>query len=368
MEYCEPAAGWQASKDPPDYPYASVVKAIDAAIMVFDENLELRFINEHAHALLRTLDSAGLGEKLKEVAREALATFDQPIRREFSVWQTGRNPVWIGCSATPTTCGEAMEKRRDILLMFQDITRQRLLQEERDRLLELAAIVDVLPAILHELKNPLAAVTTAVEVLLEEVSEGHTSDELHSILSEVRRMKLNLESVGLAHYQLQSSRAHVIDEAIRQTWSILSAQMELKSIRGQLELPMLPLLPLDPVAVRAVLFNLVSNAIQACRAGDCVWLRVSLQGGERLQLTVSDTGRGMAPEVLAKCRQLFFTTRTNGSGIGLALCQKVIQDACGQLDIESGPGKGTRVAVTIPVVALPATLLARSSFELQKSV
>ena len=103
--------------------------------------------------------------------------------------------------------------------------------------------------------------------------------------------------------------------------------------------------------IRAIVFNLVTNSIYACREGDSITVAARLTRlGKDLVLTVADTGSGMTPEVLSRCKELFFTTRPNGSGIGLALCQSVIEKIGGDLSIRSEVGRGTVVTATLPIL------------------
>jgi signal transduction histidine kinase len=120
--------------------------------------------------------------------------------------------------------------------------------------------------------------------------------------------------------------------------------------------PDLPLLPLDTSVVCALVFNLITNAVQACPTGGDVELRAHLdEAGQRLVLSVRDTGVGMAPEVVAHCRELFFTTKARGTGIGLALCERAVSAAGGRMNIESTPGHGTSITLWIPLEAPPPT-------------
>jgi signal transduction histidine kinase len=237
-----------------------------------------------------------------------------------------------------------------LVVLLRDSSQTETLRAERDRLVRLAAVGEVLPSILHELKNPLAAVSTTVEVLLEEVGEGPVQEQLHAVLSEVRRMKLTFEGIGLANQGLRSARMCAVDFAIIEAFRVLAAPARNKGIETRTEVPSLPTLPFNDAVIRAIVFNLVTNSIYACREGDSITVTARLTRlGRDLVMTVADTGCGMTPEVLSRCKELFFTTRPNGSGIGLALCQSVIEKIGGELAIRSEEGRGTVVAATLPI-------------------
>lgn len=233
------------------------------------------------------------------------------------------------------------------LVAFQDLTPIHELQEQRDRLLKMATVGEVLPSLLHELKNPFAAIASSVELLLEETTDPRAQEDLHAILVEVRRAVLSLDGLGFVGRELRARTPMAIDHAVREACHLLAGRATRARIELRCDGPDLPLLPLDAAAMRALLFNLVNNAVQACRAGGHVDVGFGLVG-DSFELTVRDDGAGMSPETLARCTELFFTTKRAGSGIGLALCRKVAEEGGGSLEIRSTLGAGTSVTLRVP--------------------
>lgn len=260
-------------------------------------------------------------------------------RSQFKL-QSSRGEVELGFQVSPLAEG--------FVVVFQDITEFQRLRVERDRLMQLAAVGDVLPALLHELKNPLAAVRSAVEVLIEEHPSGDLGEQLHAVLNEIRRMGLVLDGVGRMKHELPSARFYAIDQCVREAFAVLTPQAVGRGIVMEQRIETLPLLPFDASAMRAIVFNLVTNAIHACRPGDSIQLRLA-RDGDVILMEVKDSGAGMTAEVRAKCTELFFTTKARGSGIGLALVQDLTASAAGSLTISSEPGRGTTMVVRLPL-------------------
>lgn len=262
-----------------------------------------------------------------------------------------RPTIDVARGGVSRTFGYSLSRgQRDLhLLVVADITRVRLVEEERDRLLKLATVGELMPMLLHETKNPLSAAVTMLELLLEEHAEPALMETLHAVLTEIRRAVLTLDGVGSVGRNMRSSGFHAIDYAIRDVCALLTPRAKRQGVELTCDVENLPLLPLDPASVRGVVLNLVTNAIHACPRGTgCeVTVRFALEDGAAL-LDVIDTGTGMTPEVLARCRELFFTTKRSGSGIGLALSDQLVEDAGGRMDIESHPGRGTRISIRLP--------------------
>jgi signal transduction histidine kinase len=233
---------------------------------------------------------------------------------------------------------------------MEDRTEWARVYDERTRLMELATINEVLPTFLHELKNPLASIQALVELIIEDCGDGTLRDQLHSILVEIRRMKLGFDGLGSTSRNLRSNRNQAIDLAIREACAIFERQLENRRIRLVTGIETLPLLPLDSGGVRGILFNLLNNAKQACRPGDVIKVNARLgDGGRSFVFEVRDSGSGMPAEVLEQCTRMFFTTKRTGSGIGLALCRDAVDKVGGRLEIRSTSGEGTNIRVSLPI-------------------
>ncbi|MEZ4468483.1 MAG: ATP-binding protein [bacterium] len=239
-----------------------------------------------------------------------------------------------------------------LVLLFQDITEQVRTRTERDRLLQLATVDEVLPTVLHELRNPLAAVTLAVEVLLEECEprdDPELTEALHTVLAELRRMSLVFQGIGVGGRSLRMTQVAAVDVAVREVARIMDRLAQQSGVTLHVDVQVLPLLPFDPAVVKAIVFNLLSNSIYACHQGGHIKVSLRPRTSSSLLLRVTDDGHGMSADVLSDCTRPFFTTRANGSGLGLVVCREAVEEAGGTLDIRSAPGQGTRVSIELPL-------------------
>lgn len=350
------AAAQQALRLSGELSLLDVVDSVSTAILVVAEEGAVVFANARATELFgaRFPDGFDPDARRYDVA-ELLAPLDSLLlsqqsgvarRPSLRVTHDGVERVF-GYTIT-RVAHDAPE--RPFVVAFQDVTPLVRLEEERDRLLKLATVGEVMPMLLHETKNPLAAAITTLELLLEERSEPALQEELHGVLVEIRRALLSLEGLGAVGRQLRTSRPHAIDHAVREVVALLEPRARRHGVELSCDVPALPLLPLDPSSLRGIVLNLVTNAIQACRDGRrCVVVKLRLDG-TTVTLDVTDTGCGMTPDVLARCRELFFSTKSNGSGVGLALCARLVEEAGGALVVGSVLGQGTHIEIAVPNV------------------
>lgn len=331
-----------------------VLESLAAGVLVVGSDGRIDYANEAAAKILRRSTSDLFGGAVSEVlvslAELVRGTQAREAQREVTVTLHDGSTTLVGFSVS----GPSAEGAWTVL--FQEITTVLELRRERDRLLQMAALGDALPSILHELRNPLAAVTSALEVLVEE-TEDPISEQAHTILWEVRRMNLTLQGVGGLARPMHADSHVAVDLAVCEACRILEGTAERRGVRLTAEVPTLPLLPLDWGVVSGVVFNLVKNAIEACDDGDDIVVRASLEADDTFELCVSDTGSGMTADVLERCRALFFTSKQRGSGIGLALCQQIAESSGGRLDIESSAGGGTKVTLSVPLYPSRASVV-----------
>ncbi len=322
---------------------------LPAGVLVLQEDGRIKAVNTEAAHILEQAAEFLILQPIDVVfapIQDVVAVAQNHSRGE-SLLHTPSGERLVGYTAS---CGDI---DAPLIVLFQDISRVRQLREERDRLLRMATVSKILPTVLHELRNPLAAVTSAVELLLEDVVTGIETDNtlqptLHSVLNELRRMSLVFHGIGIVGRRLRSTIHAAIDIAVSEAVRMMNGRANADGISLVFKHHALPLLPFDPSVIRSIVFNLINNALQASKSGDHVNISIHLDQ-DTFVLQVADTGKGMSPEILKRCTHAFFSTRHNGSGLGLVICREAVEEAGGSFTIQSQLGKGTMVNIVIPI-------------------
>ncbi len=321
-------------------PYPRVLNVVDDAVILVNNEGKILFANDTAQKSLAVTESMVdcQIEQFFFSLKDLLKRGDQNISIDIK-GRKRRFALKVCPLAEPEIC---------FAVIFKDITDIHQLSIERHRLLQLATVGELLPTILHELKNPLAAITTAVELMIEDIENDPLQSRLHAILMELRRMKFGFEGLGSVGQNIRSARSNPIDFAVKEACEIFHAKCVKKQVKLTTQIDNLTLLKLDIGVVRCVVFNLLNNALDACQSGDTIFVIASTEN-KHLIIKVKDEGCGMPADTLEKCKQLFFTTKSSGSGIGLALCHDAIKNGNGHIDIKSEPNKGTEITISIPI-------------------
>jgi signal transduction histidine kinase len=219
-----------------------------------------------------------------------------------------------------------------------------------DALARVRSLEQIGSKVAHELKNPLTGVKALVQLGLRSPGEAPSHARLDLIEREVTRMQDILQNYLSFTRPLEAAQPRPVDlgPLVSDTLLVLSARADDAGVRlyaaGEAALEA------DPRRLKEALLNLVTNAIEATPPGGEVVVEVR-QTEDGAEIVVRDTGRGMPAETLTRIGTPFFTTRDDGTGLGVVLARSVIAQHGGSLRYESGPDQGTRVSVTLPRVA-----------------
>ena len=232
---------------------------------------------------------------------------------------------------------------------------RRALEAEVARRERLAALGNMAAGVAHEIKNPLNAVSMGLQRLRSEFKPLEAGEYWHFIdlmQGEVQRLNTIVEQfLSLARpLPLKPERLRA-DELLRELAALVEADAKSGGVRLVLSIPEdLPLIVADRDHLKQVMLNLILNGLQAMPDGGTLTLEAGATR-ETLTLSVADTGQGIPPEVLSRIFDPYFTTRTNGLGLGLAIARRIVEGHRGRIEVESEPGRGSRFRVALPLVA-----------------
>jgi signal transduction histidine kinase len=250
---------------------------------------------------------------------------------------------------------EAKVKARTLELerAYEELTQtqDQLVQTEK-----LATIGTLASGVAHEINNPLGAILSNAQLLQLDTDDPETLDSLSLIEAGARRCREIVEAL-LKYSHLAKNRHEVIDlrRLTQEALGVYARQLELAEVSLETEFAEVPAIQGDGKEIKQVVTNLLLNALDALRekhglTGGRLSVRIvrELSG---LRLIVSDDGAGMGPEVLKRIFDPFFTTKTvgSGTGLGLSVCQRIIERHGGTIQVTSAPGEGTTFTVELPV-------------------
>jgi two-component system sensor histidine kinase PilS (NtrC family) len=264
----------------------------------------------------------------------------------------------IGYSVTPLA--DADDRRTGYILIFQDVSDWRRLQEELQLKGRLAAVGELASGIAHEVGNPLAAISGSVQMLTASMKQDAASTRLLDIIfKESQRLDRTIK--GFLQFARPRERSNVrfdIAEQLAENLELLRNSPEVSSqheLSALLE-PASVKLVADPDQVSQIFWNLARNALRAMPEGGSLEVEGTVQAGH-YRIRFIDTGRGMSDAERGTMFHPFRSFFDGGSGIGMAIVYRIVEEHGGHLSVESREGHGTTITVELPL--LPTAALAK---------
>jgi signal transduction histidine kinase len=243
----------------------------------------------------------------------------------------------------------------DLARSFSTMTAQ--LRESRQQLVQsekLASIGEMAAAVAHGLRNPLASLRASAQLVLRHPASPAAEEQLRAIVAEVDRLDRRISHL-LSFSRpapFRTAPEHLASLA-RNVLPAFTDRLRTQGVELDYRIPDdLPVLKADAMRIEQVLVELVANALDAMPEPGRLTLAAAKAAGPAgapgVEVTVRDTGRGIPAETLALVGQPFFTTRQDGTGLGLATAKRFVEQHGGRLDLESQPGGGTTVRIWLP--------------------
>jgi signal transduction histidine kinase len=215
---------------------------------------------------------------------------------------------------------------------------------------QLAAVGELAASIAHEVRNPLAGMKGALEVLRTELAIKANREIVDELLAQITRLE-NLVRDLLTFARptaltVKPCSLHDMLDRLLRTYQdgADSAGITIQRIYG----PATGTIQADPQQLEQVFLNLVHNAFQAMEHGGTLTVATQAEPGA-VRVSFRDSGKGIAPADLQRVFQPFYTTKHRGSGLGLPIVKKIVQAHGGMIEVASEPGRGTTVTLTLPV-------------------
>ncbi len=222
---------------------------------------------------------------------------------------------------------------------------ERLTQSEH-----LAEIGKLAASLAHEIKNPLAGISGAIQVIRDSM---HPDDPKRSIIGEIISQIHRLDAAvrDLLLYARPTMPARVemsLADAVRRVLMILAKEPAFEQVAVHFnDSENNSLISADRSQIEQLLLNLLINAAHASEGTGQIHVGIESLP-EKVRLSIFDTGIGMTPEIQQRAFEPFYTTKTRGTGLGLSICKRIVETHGGTIELESAPGKGTRVCVDLP--------------------
>jgi two-component system sensor histidine kinase PilS (NtrC family) len=347
--------------------HRDVVQSISSGLIAADLGGRITSVNRaaldilgrgEAELLSQSILACGLFDAAGWSHHAARAAGSRAARTEVEVARgAGSIPVGFNVSRLTDTAGTTS----GWIVVFQDLSQWRLLQEELRMKDRMAAVGELAAGLAHEIGNPLAAISGSVQLL----SAALPADDkqrrlLDIILKESQRLDRTIK--GFLRFARPKERAVTrfdVAALLAENMALLRHSEEATG-RHRFELDLDPpsaAMVADADQVSQIFWNLARNALRAMPDGGTLTLTGRVVG-EAYRIGVRDTGRGMTEEQRTKLFQPFQSFFDGGTGIGMAIVYRIVQEHAGRLAVDSRPGQGSTIVVELPLAHSASAVVA----------
>jgi two-component system sensor histidine kinase AtoS len=288
---------------------------------------------------------------LRQMLVETLAQEKEISHLEVELKRDGES-LWLIAGTSLLIGGEA--KTIGALAIFQDITELKALEEKLRQADRLAALGTLSAGLAHEIKNPLSAIKTFVQLLPQKIGLPSFMEKFNvTVPREIDRINYLVEDLlELTRRRVRPLVALRIDDLILQVIDLHGEDIKKRQIALEFHLDRrIPPVHGDAETLYRAFSNLIINAIQAMPNGGTLSISSKLDSSlSSVEITFRDTGVGMDEMTAKNIFNPFFTTKDKGAGLGLALTRKIIEDHRGTIEVLSVKGMGTTFTLNLPVV------------------
>ncbi|MEI6083354.1 MAG: ATP-binding protein [Verrucomicrobiota bacterium] len=351
----------------------TLFNTIQEGIIVTDPDGRISYLNAAAGEMLGLDRDRALGEPLsrhlKDLDWDKLFSADKGewskvLSHELEVFYPRQR--FLSFYIVPL-----VDEERDLVsgmaVILRDVTETRRNTESTIESEKLSALTLLAAGVAHEIGNPLNSLNIHLQLMEREVKKLK-ADQLKKDIRIAREEITRLDRI--IHQFLHAIRPTkpdlqraAINEIVTESLELMNREIENRNILVELELATdLPRCLVDRAQLKQAFYNLIRNALQAMPADGI--LRIRTEAGEsHVAISFIDTGGGISPEQIGRIFEPYYTTKSEGTGLGLMIVQRIVREHGGMIDVESAAGRGTTVRIKLPIYEKQTRLLESHAHE-----
>jgi len=333
----------------------TIFNAILEGVIVTDPGGRIIYLNRAACGFFGIEAEASLGKPLGQVVRgldvEQISDLGEVVSRDLEVFYPENR--FLNFYTVPLMSDDAEPVGRAIIL--RDLTQTRRATQETIESERFSALTLLAAGVAHEIGNPLNSLNIHLQLMQRRVQKlpararGNFEESIAIARQEVTRLD-HIITQFLRAIRPQPLALHMesLNAIVEESVAFLAAEIQDRDILVEMDLERsLGPLEVDRDQIKQAFYNVIRNAFQAMKSGGILRIR-SGEDETHQFMSFSDTGGGIPPEDISRVFEPYFTTKSNGSGLGLLIVRRIVRAHGGEVHIESTPGRGLNLTIRLP--------------------
>lgn len=298
------------------------------------------------------------GEDLIKIFNETLTSGKSYAHQEIVLYHRTGTTLPVSVSTAPLGTGITVDCPVGVVGVLEDLSEIKAMEAERRRLDRLAALGEMSAVVAHEIRNPIAGIAAGIDYVTRHAPKDSPEYEGAAMMrGEIQRVNRILEDIL---FVARPTRLRLSSEDIGQILESVLKRCQAQVKENQIKVishygENLPHLRVDRQRLEQVFTNLIINATQAMPQGGELSLQTDLVPGqngtavEQVRVVIADTGPGIPVEAQQQIFEPFFTTKTRGTGLGLTVARRIVEEHGGAIKVQSEAAQGTCFVISLPV-------------------
>ncbi len=288
-------------------------------------------------------------EELLEIIRMPFLTGERHSRYKCELHPYQRGEMYFNFESSPLRAPNGSVQ--GVVFVFEDVTPEVRMEKEVQRVGQLASVGLLASTIAHEVRNPLSTIRITAQHLLGELAPHAQAQEfLNMIIAEVDALDAKItEFLKFARPSEPVLQDVNLAQLVQSTLQFMQQYFEEHNVRLEVDVSVSVPIKADPSQLKEALRNLIINAVQSMPTGGLLRISASTAPGDTVCIVVRDTGTGIPAEEVDRIFTPFYTTKSEGTGLGLANVQKIVESHGGSIHVKSEVGVGTEMRIILPV-------------------
>lgn len=339
----------------------TVFNTIEEGIIVTDPRGKISYLNRAATELLGVPQATGIGSHvskcLPDLDWEKISSADREewrkvMSRELEVFYPRKRTIQFYVAPLVTEG----EQPQGLIIILRDVTENRRKTEAAIESEKLASLTVLAAGVAHEIGNPLNSLHIHLQLLARELRTlpDEKGAKLREYVAVARDEVARLDAIVTQFLRaVRPSKPNLergnVNDVVREAVSFLRQELRDRDMIVEEELSgALPQVQFDRAQLKQAFYNIIRNAIHAMGKGGILHVSTDMTS-DHVVVSFRDTGGGISPENMRKLFQPYFTTKREGTGLGLMIVQRIVRDHGGEIEIESDLGRGATVRILLPL-------------------
>jgi PAS domain S-box-containing protein len=332
---------------------SNIIYSVSDAVVVLDSSMKIKLFNRAAEDLFIKDENEAINQPLSFLFddKDCTVLLDSATNMREIVCDVHKRKKYLLISKSKFI---DENNKQNVVFVIRDLTGLRKMEQQIERNERLSAMGELASGVAHEIRNPLNTIGTIVQQLDKDFEPMDHQDDYHElakiVYKEVKRINETVQDF------LRFARPEPIKPetfSIQDFFSKIEKQYQSLLDENNISLKMTftweGSVFWDPKQMQQVFMNLIQNAVDELFNGGQIRIFMDAIQDEKLEIQITDNGRGIAEQFKSKIFNLYFTTKAKGTGIGLSIVQRIVYEHGGVISVESVENKGTTFIIQMPI-------------------